>query len=103
MTVAKAVLKAMYKYKTRISCDGNVLVLIASFSAAYCVYSMFEVALFVDYTYRVFIFWLVIGLGMSYVFKYRRQDAYSHGVDINAHDDSSELVYLRKKFSEIKK
>ena len=103
VTVAKAVLKAMFKYKTRRRRDGNVLVLIASFSAAYCVYSMFEVALFVDYTYRVFIFWLVIGLGMSYVFKYRRQDAYSHGVDINAHDDSSELVYLRKKFSKIKK
>ena len=103
VTVAKAVLKSMFKYKTKSRRDGNVLVLIASFSAAYCVYSMFEVALFVDYTYRVFVFWLVIGLGMSYLFKYRRQDAYSHGIDVNAHDDNSELLYLRKKIMGLKK
>lgn len=97
VTVAKAILKAIFLYKNRSRQDGNMLVLIAAFSAAYCVYSMFEVALFVDNTYRVFIFWLIIGLGMSYVFKYRRQALYEKQRDLSRHDDTSEWKYLKSK------
>ena len=73
LTIAKAILKSMFKHKQRSRRDGNMLVLIAAFSAAYCVYSMFEAALFIDYTYRVFIFWFILGLGLSYVMKYHQQ------------------------------
>ncbi len=103
VTIAKAVLKSIFRFKERSRRDGNVLVLIAAFSAAYCVYSMFEVALFVDYTYRVFIFWLIIGLAMSYVFKYRRQASHSSEDETPIHDDTSELNYLRKKLGFFKK
>lgn len=97
VTVAKAILKAIFLFKNRSRRDGNMLVMIASFSAGYCVYSMFEVALFIDNTYRVFIFWLLIGLGMSYVFKYRSQAARSGQRDIERISDDSELSYIKKK------
>lgn len=102
VTIAKAVLKAIFHYKNRSRRDGNMLVMIAAFSAGYCVYSMFEVALFVDNTYRVFIFWLLIGFGLSYVFKYRRQAAYSKQRDIERYDDESELDYIKNKLSDFK-
>ncbi len=102
VTIAKAILKAVFLYKNRSRRDGNMLVMIAAFSAAYCVYSMFEVALFVDYTYRVFIFWMIIGLGLSYVFKYRHQAALDGRNDINRQDDTSEWDYLKNKFSSLR-
>lgn len=73
VTVAKAMLKAIFKYRSQCEKDGNVLVLIVAFCAAYCVYSMFEAALLVDDSYRVFIFWIMIGFGLSYTFKYVRK------------------------------
>ena len=102
VTIAKAILKAVFLYKNRSRRDGNMLVMIAAFSAACCVYSMFEVALFVDYTYRVFIFWMIIGLGLSYVFKYRHQAALDGRNDINRQDDTSEWDYLKNKFSSLR-
>lgn len=103
VTIAKSVLRAIFRFKDRSRRDGNVLVLIAAFCAAYCVYSMFEVALLVDYTYRVFIFWLIIGFAMSYVFKYRRQALYSNGEQSPEQDDTSEFNYRRKTFGFFKK
>ncbi len=98
VTVAKSILKAIFNFKERSRRDGNVLLLIAAFSAAYCVYSMFEVALLLDYTYRVCIFWLIIGLGMSYVQKYSQQYRHTGGKLPPLYDDSSEISYLSKKF-----
>ncbi len=103
LTVAKAILKSMFKHKVRSRRDGNVLVLIAAFAAAYCVYSMFEAALFTDYTYRVLIFWLIIGVGLSYVMKYHQQGIHSSIDPKPLHDDTSELQYIRKKFGVFKK
>lgn len=65
ITIAKTLLKALFRYRSENRRDGRVLMLIVAFCAAYCVYSMFEVALLVDLSYRVLIFWLLIGLGMS--------------------------------------
>ena len=73
ITVAKAMLKAIFICKDKCRRDGDVLVLIVAFCAAYCVYSMFEIALLMDLSYRVFIFWAIIGFGLSYVFKYERE------------------------------
>ena len=98
LTIAKAILKSMFKHKQRSRRDGNMLVLIAAFSAAYCVYSMFEAALFIDYTYRVFIFWFILGLGLSYVMKYHQQGLNSRIDPAPINDDTSELQYIRMKW-----
>ena len=103
LTVAKAILKSMFRHKVRSRRDGNVLVLIAAFAAAYCVYSMFEAALFTDYTYRVLIFWLIIGVGLSYVMKYHQQGIHSAIDPKPLHDDTSELQYIKTKFGFLKK
>ncbi len=73
ITVAKTFLKAVFNYREKCRQDGSVLVLIVAFCAAYSVYSMFEVALLLDLSYRVFIFWYMIGLGLSYATHYERQ------------------------------
>ncbi len=99
LTIAKAILKSMFRHKIRSRRDGNVLVLIAAFCTAYCVYSMFEAALFTDYTYRVYIFWLIVGSGLSYVMKYHQQGLHSKLDPEPLHDDSSEFEYIKKKFS----
>ncbi len=70
ITVAKAMLKTIFRYRSENRRDGRVLMYITAFCAAYCVYSMFEVALLVDISYRVVIFWLMVGLAMSYVRSY---------------------------------
>lgn len=103
LTIAKAILKSMFRHKLRSRRDGNVLVLIAAFAAAYCVYSMFEAALFTDYTYRVMIFWLIIGFGLSYVMKYHQQGMHSFIDTEPLNDDSSELRYITGKFNVLKK
>ncbi len=71
ITVAKAMLKAIFLGKNKCRKDGDILVLIVAFCAAYCVYSMFEVVLLMRVEYRVFIFWIMIGYGMSYAFRYK--------------------------------
>lgn len=73
ITVAKAMLKAIFICKEKCRRDGDILVLITAFCAAYCVYSMFEIALLVDLSYKVFIFWAITGFGLSYVFKYEKE------------------------------
>ena len=78
ITVAKAMLKALFLYRKEVKTDGRVLMLVIAFCAAYCVYSMFEVALLVDISYRVVIFWLIIGLGMSYVSSYEYHAILTH-------------------------
>ena len=105
ITAAKDILKGIFRYKKRIRRDGGMLVLIAAFCVAYCVYSMFEAALLVDYTYRVFIFWLILGFGMSYVKKYKLQDAHSDDEDKSADENDSlshriKTLFHRKKSSE---
>ena len=102
ITIAKAILKSMFKHKVRSRRDGNVLVIIAAFSAGYCVYSMFEVALFIDYTYRVLIFWYIIGLGLSYVMKYHQQGLHAKIDPVPLNDDTSEFEYIKRKFRFIK-
>ena len=73
ITIAKDMLKMIFRYKKKCRDDGSVPVLVTSFCIAYVIYSMFEVALLVDCSYRVLIFWLLVGLGMSYVQKYSLQ------------------------------
>lgn len=97
LTIAKAMLRSMFRHKIRSRRDGNVLVLIVAFCAGYCVYSMFEVALFADCTYRVCIFWLLVGYGMSCVMKYHWQGLHSKMDPVPLLDDTSELHYLRRK------
>ena len=99
LTIAKAILRSIFRHKIRSRRDGNVLLLIAAFCAGYCVYSMFEAALFADCTYRVYIFWLLLGFGMSYVMKYHWQGLHAKMDPVPLHDDTSEWNYLRKKFA----
>lgn len=73
ITIGRDLLKTIFQYKKKCRDDGSVLVLITAFCTAYFVYSMFEQALLVDCSYRIYIFWLLVGLGMSYVLKYRCQ------------------------------
>ncbi len=73
ITVAKTFFKAVFNYTDKCTHDGSVLVLIIAFCAAYSVYSMFEIALLLDLSYRVFIFWYMIGLGLSYATHYERR------------------------------
>ncbi len=98
VSVAKVLLKSLFRFKERSRRDGNVLVLIIAFCAAYFVYSMFEVALLMDYTYRVFIFWLIVGFGMSYALKYRQQFEYTGQKLPPVNDDASEIKYVHRKF-----
>lgn len=72
ITIGKSMLKAIFRYRNENRRDCRVLMYITAFCAGYCVYSMFEVALLVDISYRVVIFWLLIGLAMSYVGSYER-------------------------------
>ena len=73
ITIAKDMLRMIFRYKKKCRDDGSVHVLVTSFCIAYVIYSMFEVALLVDCSYRVLIFWLLVGFGMSYVQKYSLQ------------------------------
>ena len=73
LTIAKDMLKMIFKYKKKCRNDGSVPVLVTSFCIAYVIYSMFEVTLLADCAYRVLIFWLFVGFGISYVQKYSLQ------------------------------
>lgn len=70
ITVAKTLFKAIFRYKAETRSDRYVLVLLAAFAAAYCAYSMFEVALLVDIAYRIVIFWLLLGTATCYANSY---------------------------------
>lgn len=73
VTVAKTMIKAAFICNDKCRSDGNVLALIISFCAGYCVYSMFEVVLLMQVEYRVFVFWLMLGYGLSYAFRYEKE------------------------------
>ena len=73
IVTAKDILKTIFQYKKKCRDDGSVPVLLTAFCIAYAVYSMFELALLADISYRVYIFWLLLGFAVSYVRKYRLQ------------------------------
>lgn len=72
LTVARNLLGMIFRFKKNCRDDGSVPVLLIAFCIAYFIYSMFEVALLVDLSYRIYIFWLLTGFAMSYSVKYRR-------------------------------
>lgn len=76
ITVAKALFKAIFRYKDKCTRDGDILVLITAFCVAYCVYSMFEITLLLNISFKVIIFWEFIGFGLSYVSKYQNEQQY---------------------------
>lgn len=78
ITIAKSMLKTIFRYRRENRRDGRALMYLTAFCTAYCVYSMVEVALLVDFSYRVVIFWLLIGLAGSYV------RSYEHGALLSA-------------------
>lgn len=78
IAIAKVMLKAIFRYRNENRRDGRVLMYITAFCTAYCAYSMFEVALLVDLSYRVLIFWLMIGLALSYTDSYERRALLHH-------------------------
>lgn len=89
ITIAKTMLKAIFRYRKENRRDGRVLMYTTAFCAGYCVYSMFEVALLADLSYRVLIFWMLIGYAMAYV------NSYEHHA-VKAHDnipDRSRSIY----------
>ena len=73
VTIGKTMLKAVFRYRSYNRRDGRVLMYITAFCAGYCVYSMFEVALIADLSYRVIIFWLLIGFALSYANTYEHR------------------------------
>ena len=78
ITIAKSMLKAIFRYRNENRKDGRVLMYLTAFCSAYCAYSMFEVALLVDLSYRILIFWLLIGLAISYVNSYEHSAVLAH-------------------------
>ncbi len=103
LTVAGDMLKTIFRYKKKCRDDGSVPVLITAFCAAYLVYAMFEPALLADMSYRVYIFWMLLGFGMSYVQKYRRQSAIEKdSIDQSVTDLPSAVERLRQKHHRIK-
>ena len=68
MTVAKRMFKTIFRNQGN-NRDTAVLVVLTAFCAAYTAYSMFEPTLLVDDTYRIFIFWLIIGFALSLTHK----------------------------------
>ncbi len=72
VSVAKTMLKAVFRYRGENRRDGRVLMFLTAFCTGYVVYSTVEVALLVDIAYRVVIFWLMIGLATSYADSYER-------------------------------
>ena len=98
ITIAKDMLRMIFRYKKKCRDDGSVPVLITSFCIAYVIYSMFEVSLLVDCSYRVLIFWLLVGFGMSYVQKYRLQaEIDGDTADQSVTDLPSIIVYIRER------
>ena len=67
-----------------------------------CVYSMFEPALVLDFSPRVYLFWLLIGFGISYVVKYKKQAAAQHKeTDNTISTDQTFSDYLKKRFTNV--
>ena len=96
LTVAKDILKTIFMYKKKCRDDGSVPVLASAFCISYVIYSMFELALLADLSYRVYIFWLIIGFAMSYVQKYGIQASLEE-TDQSVTDLPSAVENIRKK------
>ena len=59
---------------------------------------MFELALLADISYRIYIFWLIIGFALSYVRKYNIQSKYStESSDQTVTDLPSAVENIRKR------
>ena len=98
LTIAKDIIKTIFMYKKKCRDDGSVPVLAASFCVSYVIYSMFELALLADISYRIYIFWLIIGFALSYVRKYEIQMRYStDNADQSVTDLPSAVENIRKK------
>ena len=78
ITIAKSMFKAVFRYRRENRRDGRVLMYLTAFACGYCVYSLFEIALLADLSYKVVVFWMVLGLAMSYVFAYERSALLVH-------------------------
>lgn len=72
--IAKSMLVCIFKKRNKNDTEREMLPCLLAFLAAYCVYSMFEVTLLLDISYRVLIFWLILGYAMSYLNHYEMSD-----------------------------
>lgn len=72
--IAKSMLICIFKKRNKNDTEREMLPCLLAFLAAYCVYSMFEVTLLLDISYRVLIFWLILGYAMSYLNHYEMSD-----------------------------
>lgn len=73
--IAKSMLICIFKKRNKKDTEREMLPCLLAFLAAYCVYSMFEVTLLLDVSYRVLVFWLILGYAMSYLNHYETNDA----------------------------
>ena len=96
IVTAKDILRTIFRYKKKCRDDGSVPVLLTAFCIAYVVYSMFELALLADISYRVYIFWLLLGFAVSYVRKYTLQ-AELEETDQSVIELPSAVENIRKK------
>lgn len=72
--IAKSMLVCIFKKRNKNDTEREMLPCLLAFLAAYCVYSMFEVTLLLDVSYRVLIFWLILGYATSYLNHYEKSD-----------------------------
>lgn len=73
--IAKSMLICIFKKRNKNDTEREMLPCLLAFLAAYCVYSMFEVTLLLDISYRVLIFWAILGYATSYLNHYETNDA----------------------------
>lgn len=72
--VSKSMLLCIFKKRNKNDTEREMLPCLLAFLAAYCVYSMFEITLLLDISYKVLIFWLILGYAMSYYNHYETND-----------------------------
>lgn len=71
--IAKSMLICIFKKRNK-NTEREMLPCLLAFLAAYCVYSMFEITLLLDVSFKVLIFWLILGYAMSYLNHYEISD-----------------------------
>lgn len=72
--IAKSMLICIFKKRNKNDTEREMLPCLLAFLAAYCVYSMFEITLLLDVSYKVLVFWLILGYAMSYLNHYETND-----------------------------
>lgn len=72
--LAKDMLICIFKKRNKDDKEREMLPCLLAFLAAYCVYSMFDIALLLDISYRVIVFWLIMGYASSYLIHYQKED-----------------------------